>query len=176
MRRTISTIHQPSGDDFSQLLLKKGWRKSPKGRQPQIFPKGEKNEKNTYDFPMHLAVFSYPGKFRIEEMRDPVSSGSEGKMMKPKCSYLQWKFSFLPAELLHLELLDLFERKLNILFNNLSSRGQRNWRRALRLIKDRGDPWERFGLDSLRSEKGIRHRWTLALYRVPFVIWMDIQL
>ncbi|XP_023331377.1 eukaryotic elongation factor 2 kinase isoform X3 [Eurytemora carolleeae] len=39
------------------------------------------------------------------------------------------------------------------------SRGQRNWRRALRLIKDRGDPWEKFGLDSLRSEKGIRHRY-----------------
>jgi len=39
------------------------------------------------------------------------------------------------------------------------SRGQRNWRRALRLIKDRGDPWEKFGLDTLKSENGIRHRY-----------------
>jgi hypothetical protein len=41
---------------------------------------------------------------------------------------------------------------------SICSRGQRNWRRALRLIKDRGDPWEKFGLDTLKSERGIRHR------------------
>jgi len=39
------------------------------------------------------------------------------------------------------------------------SRGSRNWRRALRLIKDRGDPWEKFGLVSHKSEQGIRHRY-----------------
>jgi len=39
------------------------------------------------------------------------------------------------------------------------SRGQRNWRRALRLIKNRGDPWEKFALNSRKQEKGIRHRY-----------------
>jgi len=39
------------------------------------------------------------------------------------------------------------------------SRGQRNWRRALRLIKDREDPWEVFNLDSKKTEAGIRHRY-----------------
>jgi len=39
------------------------------------------------------------------------------------------------------------------------SRGQRNWRRALRLIKDRGDPWEKFNLNSRITENAIRHRY-----------------
>eukprot|EP00088_Acartia_fossae_P000553 TRINITY_DN10225_c1_g1_i4.p1 TRINITY_DN10225_c1_g1~~TRINITY_DN10225_c1_g1_i4.p1 ORF type:complete len:848 (-),score=112.71 TRINITY_DN10225_c1_g1_i4:515-3031(-) len=39
------------------------------------------------------------------------------------------------------------------------SRGKRNWRRALRLIKDRGDPWEKFGLNLIQTERGIRHRY-----------------
>jgi len=39
------------------------------------------------------------------------------------------------------------------------SRGQRNWRRALRLIKNRGDPWEKFALNSRKQERGIRHRY-----------------
>jgi hypothetical protein len=46
------------------------------------------------------------------------------------------------------------------------SRGQRNWRRALRLIKDRGDPWEKFGLDTLKSERGIRHRYRRRALRL----------
>jgi len=39
------------------------------------------------------------------------------------------------------------------------SRGKRNWRRALRLIKDRGDPWEKFGLSQFKTERGVRHRY-----------------
>lgn len=37
---------------------------------------------------------------------------------------------------------------------------QQRWRRALRLVKERGDPWEKFHLDLFPSEKGRRHRYS----------------
>lgn len=34
------------------------------------------------------------------------------------------------------------------------------WIRALRLLKERGDPWEKFHLEEMKSEKGRRHRYS----------------
>eukprot|EP00092_Neocalanus_flemingeri_P017441 GFUD01018866.1.p1 GENE.GFUD01018866.1~~GFUD01018866.1.p1 ORF type:complete len:707 (+),score=235.26 GFUD01018866.1:51-2171(+) len=39
------------------------------------------------------------------------------------------------------------------------SPAKRKWSKALNLIKDRGDPWEKFHLDQMKSEKGKRHRY-----------------
>jgi len=36
---------------------------------------------------------------------------------------------------------------------------KRNWMKAVDLIKDRGDPWEKFHLERIKSEKGKRHRY-----------------
>ena len=38
------------------------------------------------------------------------------------------------------------------------SPGKRRWLRAVKLIKDRGDPWEKFNIDRIKTEKGRRHR------------------
>ena len=35
---------------------------------------------------------------------------------------------------------------------------KRSWIKAMDLIKDRGDPWEKFHLEDIKSEKGRRHR------------------
>jgi len=56
------------------------------------------------------------------------------------------------------------------------SRGQRNWRRALRLIKDRGDPWEKFNLSSRMTENAVRHRYnpvTMEWVKDECVVKMD---
>ena len=45
------------------------------------------------------------------------------------------------------------------------SQGKRRWLRAVKLVKDRGDPWERFHLDTIKTETGRRHRCT-----APFTI------
>ena len=37
--------------------------------------------------------------------------------------------------------------------------GKRRWLKAVKLIKDRGDPWARFNLGSIKTEKGRRHRY-----------------
>lgn len=39
------------------------------------------------------------------------------------------------------------------------TRGKTNWNRALKLIKDRGDPWEKFHFEEMKEEKGIRKRY-----------------
>ena len=39
------------------------------------------------------------------------------------------------------------------------SPGRKNWLKAVKLIKDRGDPWEKFHIDEIKSEKGRRHRY-----------------
>ena len=39
------------------------------------------------------------------------------------------------------------------------SAGKRRWLNAAKLIQDRGDPWEKFHLDAIRSERGRRHRY-----------------
>jgi len=40
------------------------------------------------------------------------------------------------------------------------SRGKANWKKALRLIKERGgDPWEKFHFEDFKEEKGIRKRY-----------------
>ena len=39
------------------------------------------------------------------------------------------------------------------------SSGKKRWLKAVKLIKDRGDPWERFHIDEIKSEKGRRHRY-----------------
>ena len=39
------------------------------------------------------------------------------------------------------------------------SSGKRKWLKAVKLIKDRGDPWEKFNIDSIKSERGRRHRY-----------------
>ena len=35
---------------------------------------------------------------------------------------------------------------------------KKSWMKAMKLIKDRGDPWEKFHLEDMKSEKGRRHR------------------
>jgi len=40
----------------------------------------------------------------------------------------------------------------------LMTPGKSRWSKAINLIKDRGDPWEKFHLDKMKSEKGKRHR------------------
>ena len=35
---------------------------------------------------------------------------------------------------------------------------KKSWMKAIKLIKDRGDPWEKFHLEDMKSEKGRRHR------------------
>ena len=37
--------------------------------------------------------------------------------------------------------------------------GKRRWLKAVKLIKDRGDPWAVFNLGSIKTEKGRRHRY-----------------
>ena len=37
--------------------------------------------------------------------------------------------------------------------------GKRRWLRAVKLIKDRGDPWEKFNLDKIKTQRGRRHRY-----------------
>ena len=37
--------------------------------------------------------------------------------------------------------------------------GKRRWLKAVKLIKDRGDPWAKFNLGAIRTEKGRRHRY-----------------
>ena len=39
------------------------------------------------------------------------------------------------------------------------SPGKKNWLKAVNLIKDRGDPWEKFHIEDIRSERGVRHRY-----------------
>ena len=41
------------------------------------------------------------------------------------------------------------------------SPGKKKWLKAVKLVKDRGDPWHKFNLGKIKSEKGRRHRWTL---------------
>jgi len=41
----------------------------------------------------------------------------------------------------------------------LMTPGKSKWSKAINLIKDRGDPWEKFHLDQMKSEKGKRHRY-----------------
>ena len=41
------------------------------------------------------------------------------------------------------------------------SPGKKKWLKAAKLVKDRGDPWHKFNLGKIKSEKGRRHRWTL---------------
>jgi len=36
---------------------------------------------------------------------------------------------------------------------------KKSWMKAMKLIKDRGDPWEKFHLEDMKSEKGRRHRY-----------------
>ena len=36
---------------------------------------------------------------------------------------------------------------------------KRKWLKAIDLVKDRGDPWEKFHLEKMKSEKGKRHRY-----------------
>jgi len=36
---------------------------------------------------------------------------------------------------------------------------KKSWIKAMKLIKDRGDPWEKFHLEDMKSEKGRRHRY-----------------
>ena len=39
------------------------------------------------------------------------------------------------------------------------SPGKRRWLKAVKLVKDRGDPWQKFNLGKIKSEAGRRHRW-----------------
>ena len=39
------------------------------------------------------------------------------------------------------------------------SAAKKKWLRAVKLVKDRGDPWQRFNLGKIKSEKGRRHRY-----------------
>jgi len=41
----------------------------------------------------------------------------------------------------------------------MMSPGKRRWLRAVKLIKDRGDPWEKFNLDKIKTQNGRRHRY-----------------
>jgi len=43
--------------------------------------------------------------------------------------------------------------------NKPQAPGKKNWMKALNKIKDRGDPWEKFHLEDMKSEKGKRHRY-----------------
>ena len=36
---------------------------------------------------------------------------------------------------------------------------KKKWLKAVKLVKDRGDPWQRFNLGKIKSEKGRRHRY-----------------
>jgi len=36
---------------------------------------------------------------------------------------------------------------------------KKSWMKAMKLIKERGDPWEKFHLEDMKSEKGRRHRY-----------------
>ena len=36
---------------------------------------------------------------------------------------------------------------------------KRRWLRAVKLIKDRGDPWEKFHLDKIKTQRARRHRY-----------------
>ena len=38
------------------------------------------------------------------------------------------------------------------------SPGKRRWLNTVKLIKDRGDPWEKFNLDEIITQRGRRHR------------------
>ncbi len=40
---------------------------------------------------------------------------------------------------------------------------RRMWKKALRLIRDMKDPWERFNIDTLPEEKVVRHRYNALL-------------
>ena len=40
-----------------------------------------------------------------------------------------------------------------------TTRAKKNWRAAFALIKDRGDPWDKFKLDELPVENAVRHRY-----------------
>ena len=36
--------------------------------------------------------------------------------------------------------------------------GKRRWLNAVKLIKHRGDPWEKFNIDKIKTQRGRRHR------------------
>ena len=38
------------------------------------------------------------------------------------------------------------------------SPGKKRWLNAVKLIKDRGDPWKKFNLDKIKTQRGRRHR------------------
>ncbi|XP_040571934.1 eukaryotic elongation factor 2 kinase isoform X2 [Lepeophtheirus salmonis] len=52
---------------------------------------------------------------------------------------------------------------LKITNNEANSRARRNWKKALILIKNRTDPWEKFNLDVLPVEKATRHRYNAII-------------
>ena len=35
---------------------------------------------------------------------------------------------------------------------------KKKWLKAVKLVEDRGDPWQRFNLGKIKTEKGRRHR------------------
>ena len=35
---------------------------------------------------------------------------------------------------------------------------KKKWLKAVNLVKDRGDPWQKFNLGKIKTEKGRRHR------------------
>ncbi|TRY68486.1 hypothetical protein TCAL_01380 [Tigriopus californicus] len=49
--------------------------------------------------------------------------------------------------------------------NPTLDRAKKNWKNALKLIQERGDPWKKFNLDKLTTENAIRHRYN-ALTKV----------
>ena len=36
--------------------------------------------------------------------------------------------------------------------------GKKKWLKAVKLVEDRGDPWQKFNLGKIETEKGRRHR------------------
>jgi len=58
------------------------------------------------------------------------------------------------------------------------TRGKTNWKNALKLIKDRGDSWEKFHFEEMKEEKGIRKRYnpiTREWVEDECVVKMDSQ-
>ena len=35
---------------------------------------------------------------------------------------------------------------------------KKKWLKAVKLVEDRGDPWQKFNLGKIKTEKGRRHR------------------
>jgi hypothetical protein len=42
--------------------------------------------------------------------------------------------------------------------SQLIAPAKRKWLKAIDLVKDHGDPWEKYHIEKMNSEKGKRHR------------------